>query len=203
MTFVRGVSAPPAYRGAALVALHGSWNRSRKSGYEVVTVLLAPDGSAREEPFLTGFEVDEKVHGRPVDVAVGPDGALYVSDDFTGSIYRVAYGAAAPMPAASGGGAEATAPASEPLAGIAPAELARARERGAKRWHDSGCAACHVQPADGAPSPTYRPLGELTKKYTVSSLATFLRTPQPPMPAYPFPEEERRELAIYLLSAYP
>ena len=80
-----------------------------KSGYEVVAVFLDGQGGAREEPFMTGFLVDERVYGRPVDVAVGPDGALYVSDDFTGSIYRVQYGAAAPLPAPAGGASAARA----------------------------------------------------------------------------------------------
>ena len=85
---------PPAYAGAAFVAQHGSWNRSKKSGYQVVALHFRADGTITEEPFATGFMIDEKVSGRPVDVAVGPDGALYVSDDFTGAIYRIAYGAA-------------------------------------------------------------------------------------------------------------
>src|SRR5262249_51614097 len=103
---------PPAYVGAAFVAQHGSWNRSKKSGYQVVVLHFRPDGSITEEPFGTGFMVDEQVFGRPVDVAVGPDGALYLSDDFTGSIYRIAYGsrAAAPPRPAGAPGARATAP---------------------------------------------------------------------------------------------
>jgi glucose/arabinose dehydrogenase len=75
------------------VALHGSWNRTRKAGYRVVSIQLDPQtGQAKETPFAQGFELDEDVIGRPVDVAEGPDGALYISDDYAGSIYRVAYG---------------------------------------------------------------------------------------------------------------
>ena len=88
ITFVRG-NTSPAYRGAALVALHGSWNRTRKDGYKVVSLHWAPDGSISERDFLVGFEKDEDVIGRPVDVAEGPDGAFYVSDDYAGAIYRV------------------------------------------------------------------------------------------------------------------
>lgn len=91
MTFLRGAHWPPEYRDSALVALHGSWNRTRKQGYEVVSLHFQPDGAIVERPFLTGFEKDEDVIGRPVDVAEGPDGALYVSDDFSGSIYRIRY----------------------------------------------------------------------------------------------------------------
>ena len=72
----------------------GSWNRTRKSGYRVVLLEWDSAGSIRESDFATGFEVDEDVIGRPVDVAEGPDGALYISDDYSGSIYRVVYSGA-------------------------------------------------------------------------------------------------------------
>jgi glucose/arabinose dehydrogenase len=91
ITFLQGESTPPSLAGAALVALHGSWNRTEKDGYQVVSLHWEPDGSISEREFLTGFEVDEDVIGRPVDVAQGPDGAIYVSDDFAGVIYRVAF----------------------------------------------------------------------------------------------------------------
>jgi glucose/arabinose dehydrogenase len=92
MTFYRGSAFPERYRGQAFVALHGSWNRTKKSGYKVVLLEWPADGGAiAESDFLTGFEVDENVIGRPVDVQAGPDGALYVSDDFGGAIYRVAH----------------------------------------------------------------------------------------------------------------
>jgi Glucose/sorbosone dehydrogenases len=89
ITFLRGQNLPVEYRGAALVALHGSWNRTRKQGYEVILLHFGADGKIAERKFITGFELNEDVIGRPVDVAEGPDGALYISDDFTGSVYRV------------------------------------------------------------------------------------------------------------------
>ncbi len=92
ITFYRGSAFPSRYRGAAFVAQHGSWNRSRKSGYRVV--LLEWDkttGKIQESDFVQGFELKEDVVGRPVDVAVGPDGALYISDDYAGAVYRVSY----------------------------------------------------------------------------------------------------------------
>ena len=89
ITFVRGERAPAAYRGAALVALHGSWNRTRKDGYKVVSLHWLPDGRIEERDFVVGFELDEDVIGRPVDVAEGPDGAFYISDDYAGAVYRV------------------------------------------------------------------------------------------------------------------
>ena len=93
-----GAQFPAAYRGNIFIAEHGSWNRSRKSGYRVVRV--AVDGQGRvgaPEPFLHGFlQVDasgrETVWGRPADVLPLPDGSLLVSDDLAGAIYRVRYG---------------------------------------------------------------------------------------------------------------
>lgn len=77
--------------GAALVAEHGSWNRSEKSGYRVVR--LDFEGAAiREQMFLDGCVLDEEVICRPVDVLEAPDGAIYVSDDYAGAVYRVAKG---------------------------------------------------------------------------------------------------------------
>lgn len=205
MTFYDASAFPERYRGAIFVALHGSWNRSKKSGYQVVAVFLDGQGGAREEPFLTGFEVDERVYGRPVDVAVGPDGALYVSDDFTGSVYRVVYGAAAPLPsdAAPGAGAaasKAAKPAGDPLANVSSGDRERAAATGRTLWDANGCAKCHVEQQG---QETYRPLEGLQAKYTIDTLATFLRAPQPPMPAYPFSGEQRRELAIWLLGTHP
>jgi hypothetical protein len=84
---------PPDYRGDAFVALHGSWNRARRTGYKVVRILLkngAPTGEYQD--FLTGFVASAKgVWGRPVGVAGARDGALLISDDASGVIWRVAY----------------------------------------------------------------------------------------------------------------
>jgi glucose/arabinose dehydrogenase len=189
---------PERYRGAAFVAQHGSWNRSKKIGYQVVALHFRADGSIAEEPFATGFMVDEKVSARPVDVAVGPDGALYVSDDFTGSIYRIAYGqpatGAAPPPAPNTAAAD-------PLAGLPLDERLQWRERGEVLWNANGCAACHL--AGQAAPDRFRPLAGLRAKYTIESLAAFLRAPQPPMPVFPFDAVQRRDLAVYLLETFP
>jgi glucose/arabinose dehydrogenase len=86
-------SFPEAYRGDAFVALHGSWNRSKRTGYKIVRLLLK-DGipSGAYEDFLTGFVLDDNnVWGRPVGVAVAHDGALLVSEDGNGTIWRIAY----------------------------------------------------------------------------------------------------------------
>ena len=84
---------PASYRGDAFVTLHGSWNRAKRSGYKVVrlkTVKGVPTGDY--EDFLTGFVADDRgVWGRPVGVAVARDGALLVTDDGGGMVWRVAY----------------------------------------------------------------------------------------------------------------
>ena len=98
IAFVRRPDAPADLAGAALVALHGSWNRTRKDGYKVVSLHWKPDGSIEERDFLVGFEEDGDVIGRPVDVAEGPDGAFYVSDDYAGAIYRVTGAGAGVVP---------------------------------------------------------------------------------------------------------
>ncbi len=73
----------------ALVARHGSWNRSTKSGYDIVLVRFHPGGQITEEPFITGFERNEEVIGRPVDVYETTDGAVWITDDFAGAVYKV------------------------------------------------------------------------------------------------------------------
>ncbi|MEO8986276.1 MAG: PQQ-dependent sugar dehydrogenase [Rhodanobacter sp.] len=91
MRFYTGEQFPAAYRGAALIAEHGSWNRSSKSGYRVMAVRLRGSKVLGYTPLVTGFEHNEKAWGRPVDVQPLPDGSVLVSDDLAGAIYRVTY----------------------------------------------------------------------------------------------------------------
>jgi glucose/arabinose dehydrogenase len=94
MTFYDGKQFPEEYAGDIFAAEHGSWNRAPRAGYEVIRVPLHQTGhaSGEYEDFLTGFVVDDQsVWGRPVGVAVAPDGSLLVSDDGSGSIWRVSY----------------------------------------------------------------------------------------------------------------
>jgi glucose/arabinose dehydrogenase len=93
--FYSGKQFPDAYRGGVFVAEHGSWNRMPRSGYQVAFVGFK-DGKAAVDPvpFLTGLVPDPKgqdVNGRPVGIAVAADGALLVSDDLAGTVYRVTY----------------------------------------------------------------------------------------------------------------
>ena len=95
MRFYNGTMFPAEYRGAIFVARHGSWNRTEKLGGDIVVVKLNRDGSVKSvDPFITGFIVDNKYIGRPVDVQPMKDGSLLVSDDYAGAVYRVTYGVA-------------------------------------------------------------------------------------------------------------
>ncbi|HKW16725.1 MAG TPA: sorbosone dehydrogenase family protein [Terriglobales bacterium] len=92
--FYNGNQFPSEYKGDEFLALHGSWNRDPRTGYMVVRVPLHGQGksSGDYEDFLTGFvTADGNVWGRPVGIAVAKDGSLLVSDDGTGSIWRVSY----------------------------------------------------------------------------------------------------------------
>jgi glucose/arabinose dehydrogenase len=195
MSFIRGDRVPDDYRGAALVALHGSWNRTRKDGYKVVSLHWQPDGSIEERDFATGFEVDDEVIGRPVDVVEGPDGAFYVSDDYAGVIWRIAYGDALPaatrsLPRANAG---------DPLAGLDPEERARLSAEGLSLYAAHACAPCHE--AEHAPADTaVKPLENLSARYDVDSLSLLLETPPQPMPTPPIDADQRRALAVHLLS---
>lgn len=94
MTFYDGKQFPAEYSGDIFASEHGSWNRSPRAGYEVIRVPLHRTGHAtgEYEDFLTGFVVDdESVWGRPVGAVVAPDGSLLVSDDGSGSVWRVSY----------------------------------------------------------------------------------------------------------------
>jgi glucose/arabinose dehydrogenase len=92
MRFYDGRMFPAEYRGQILIAEHGSWNRSNKIGYRVMRVRLEGGKAVSYEPFATGWLQGEEAWGRPVDVLVMPDGALLVSDDHAGAVYRIAYG---------------------------------------------------------------------------------------------------------------
>jgi glucose/arabinose dehydrogenase len=94
IAFYEGKGFPAQYQGDAFVALHGSWNRGVRTGYKVVRLKFKNGKPTSEyEDFITGFVVsDDDVWGRPVGVAVARDGALIVTEDGNGTIWRVTYG---------------------------------------------------------------------------------------------------------------
>jgi glucose/arabinose dehydrogenase len=91
MRFYTGTMFPESYRNQILIAEHGSWNRSTPIGYRVMLVRLQGDKAVSYEPFAQGWLQGSESWGRPVDVQVMPDGALLVSDDRAGAIYRITY----------------------------------------------------------------------------------------------------------------
>ncbi len=93
MRFYQGEMFPEKYRGRIFIAEHGSWNRSSKVGYRLITVTVDGTRPIRQEVFARGWLQGQRAWGRPVDVQVAPDGALLISDDRAGVIYRIAYSA--------------------------------------------------------------------------------------------------------------
>jgi glucose/arabinose dehydrogenase len=92
--FYTGSMFPAEYRNTAFIARKGSWNRTRKFGYDVVTVRAGADGSnPKVEPFMTGFmnPADDSFSGRPAYLLQLPDGSMLVSDEQLGAIYRISY----------------------------------------------------------------------------------------------------------------
>lgn len=198
ITFLTHPATPAAFQGTALVALHGSWNRSKKDGYKVVSLHWSEDGAIAERDFVTGFERDDDVIGRPVDVAQGSDGAVYISDDFAGSIFRATFGDA-PAGAAGASAAPGAPAAGDVLHGMPADEIARRQARGKTvyaRWH---CASCHSS-AVALPKMKVKPLVNLRERFDLDKLDAWIRTPTPPMPTYPIRDEDRRSLAVYLLT---
>jgi glucose/arabinose dehydrogenase len=93
MTFYDGAQFPAEYRGNIFAAEHGSWNRSKRTGYKIIRAIVK-DGvpTGEYDDFATGFVIsDTAVWGRPVGVAVDKDGALLISEDASGTIWRVSY----------------------------------------------------------------------------------------------------------------
>jgi glucose/arabinose dehydrogenase len=92
MRFYTGTQFPAPYRNSIFIAEHGSWNRSRKDGYRIVNVRVDGTRVQSSSIFASGWlQADQKVRGRPVDVLVMGDGALLVSDDLAGVVYRISY----------------------------------------------------------------------------------------------------------------
>jgi glucose/arabinose dehydrogenase len=197
IVFLRHDHHPPDYREAAIVALHGSWNRSRKDGYKVVSLHFATDGSIEERDFVTGFLADDVAIGRPAEVAEGPDGSIYVSDDYGSAVYRIRYG--------DQSGVSILAPEDDRSAGYDPTAIS-AQEResalavGSAVLAGEGCLVCHVESPSADPAQVV--LSDIGARFTVDELMEYLAMPNAPMPPYDADADQRRALAIFLLESY-
>ena len=91
--FYHAAQFPKDYQGSAFATLHGSWNRERPSGYEVIRIPFKNGNPGPAQEFLTGFLIDhgQAQFGRPCGLAIDRNGSLLVSDDQNGNIYRVTY----------------------------------------------------------------------------------------------------------------
>ncbi|MFY8326541.1 PQQ-dependent sugar dehydrogenase [Pseudoalteromonas sp. ZZD1] len=89
--FYKGKQFPSDYKQQLFVAEHGSWNRSKKSGYKVAVATIEQGRVIKYTPFITGFMKNEETLGRPVAFAELADGSLLISDDYANVIYRVSY----------------------------------------------------------------------------------------------------------------
>ncbi|MDT8397214.1 MAG: PQQ-dependent sugar dehydrogenase [Pseudomonadales bacterium] len=90
--FYTGSSFPAQYRNQLFAAYHGSWNRNPPDGYKIRLMRFENNQAVGFEDFASGWMIDDKYWGRPVDIELMPDGSMLVSDDFNGVIYRIAYG---------------------------------------------------------------------------------------------------------------
>ncbi len=193
--FVRANNFPASYQGAAIVALHGSWNRSEKDGYKVVSLHWDAQGNVIARDFLSGFLENDKVIGRPAEVTQGPDGAFYIADDFANVVYRVAYGETQQVSIEQ---SVVQFNAVETLAGIPDADLLEMTVEGEQLFNQFQCISCHAD--NGRALKKLENLGE---KYDLVTLAAYLRRPTAPMPIFPFTDAQRTVVAAYLIQRYP
>ena len=197
IVFLRQDNHPSDYREAAIVALHGSWNRTTKDGYKVVSLHFSADGSIEERDFLTGFLTDDTALGRPAEVAEGPDGSIYVSDDLGSAVYRIRYGVDGEVPVATS--PQRLGPGYDPI-GVDTPERETAIADGPGVLATEGCLVCHGE--SPAADVSQIVLTDLGTRYTVDELVEYLAAPRPPMPPYEADANNRRALAIYLLETY-
>lgn len=196
MRFINRATVPEGYERTALVALHGSWNRSTPDGYKVIALDWAADGSISSRDFLSGFEQDGDVIGRPVDIAEGRDGCIYISDDYSGSVYRACYGQAQQ---ASNNAPTATTTGIETL-NTQTIELASHSAKALISQHQ--CLECHHLNGEGN-LISGKSLAQLQGRYQIKTLSDYFLSPNPPMPQLDLSDAERNHLAVYLLSQQP
>jgi len=191
IVFLTSAAQPPDMRDAALVALHGSWNRSVKDGYKVVALHWHADGSISSENFMTGFLQGSEVIGRPAELAEDGAGNIYVSDDYANAVYRI-------TPGQRGSATVLAADAQSPRPVAATSAAADPREivRGATLFGRLDCQSCHV--LDAAAADGRVPLGNVAQHYDHAALQAYLALPNPPMPPVA-DAADRSALAAFLL----
>jgi glucose/arabinose dehydrogenase len=92
LRFYTGKMFPAEYRNNLFIAEHGSWNRTKKNGYNITRVQFGPKGDVvKTEVFLSGILQGDDFWARINDVLVTPDGSLLISDDWNGALYRITY----------------------------------------------------------------------------------------------------------------
>ncbi|MFT4825741.1 MAG: glucose/arabinose dehydrogenase [Cryomorphaceae bacterium] len=194
MSFVDSSGWPQSYNKVAMAALHGSWNRSSPDGYKVVSLHWNGD-NIQSRDFLTGFEKDGDIIGRPVDVAQGPDGAIYISDDYAGAIYRVSYGESSDAPQAVPKASETDFVLGTPD-WLDDDNITDLQNSGEALFKQNLCASCHnPRTAVGRLA-----LHNVNERLQHAELIDALTRPTAPMPALPLSEDEKRALAVYLLN---
>lgn len=187
------------------MALHGSWNRSEKDGYKVVSLHWDAKGKIEERDFVSGFLKDDTTIGRPAEIAEGPDGAIYISDDYTGVIYRVAYEDTTYKDTDQGQESllsEMTGSNEPPVTYVTEDTLSEIdgqtrvalAEEGNALFTQHACSACHAEEGEGQIK-----LKQIGTKYNLDTLAIYLTAPTPPMPIYPLTDHQKRALGVYLL----
>ncbi len=194
--FVRGGAFPQEYQGSAIVALHGSWNRTEKDGYKVVSLHWDEQGNVVEKDFVSGFLQGDEVMGRPAEVTQGPDGSFYIADDFSGAIYRVAYGEKQKLEIAMAN-SQPVYIAEETLAKYSADERSALFAKGETVFRAKVCISCH-NPNDSG----LKVLENIGEKHNVQTLFQLLVKPTSPMPVFPLTDVEKEALAVYLIESY-
>lgn len=145
MTFYEGHQFPSKYNGDIFAAEHGSWNKNRRAGYEILMVPLTHGhASGVYEDFVTGFVLpDGSVWGRPVGVAVAKDGSLMVTDDASNSVWRVSYTGKKTQPESHSGMSDVAA---------APLPTEKSAIHAGKQYFDAAmCTMCHTTSVSSDP----------------------------------------------------
>ncbi len=188
-----GIHFSASQARTALVALHGSWNRSTPDGYKVVALHWDEGENISATDFMWGFEQDGDIVGRPVDISGDGQGGYFISDDYARVIYRVSHEQLTSVQP------RAAIPAEEVVAAVVPRaalttdpDLALAGEL---LYRNLPCGECHNED-----SATPVILDQLHGRYDLESLSGYFLAPTPPMPRYELSTDQRQQLAHYLLS---